>query len=76
VLRTSWTARWAAHSDVDFVHVFLLYVFLDGQPKSKDMYFYDVNDCVYFAQRLHKQGEKITSYCLPQIVDPDKIKVY
>jgi hypothetical protein len=56
--------------------VFLLYVFLDGQLKSKDMYFYDVDDCVYFAQRLHKQGSKITSYCLPQIVDPDKIKVY
>jgi predicted enzyme related to lactoylglutathione lyase len=56
--------------------VFLLYVFLDGAPKSKDMYFYNVDDCVYFAQRLHKQGGKITAYCLPTQVNPDRVRVY
>jgi len=54
-------------------HAFLLFVFLGvGEEKklvSNDMYFADVNDCVYFAQRLHKQGERITSYCLPKMVD-------
>jgi len=56
-------------------HAFLLFVFLGvGEDKrlvSNDMYFADVNDCVYFAQRLHKQGEKITAYCLPKMVDED-----
>ena len=39
------------------------------------MYFYDVDDCVYFAQRLHKQGKKITAYCLPAKVNPDTIRM-
>jgi hypothetical protein len=60
-------------------HAFLLFVFLGlGEDKrlvSNDMYFADVNDCVYFAQRLHKQGEKITAYCLPKMVDED-IRLY
>lgn len=63
---------------MELVHVFLLHVFLEGQPKSRDMFFYSVDDCVYFAQRLHKQSAsgKITAYCLPVKVDPDKTKVY
>jgi len=61
---------------VELVHVFLLYVFLDGKPKSKDMHFWDVDDCVYFAQRLHRQGEKITSYCLPIMVRRDETRIY
>ena len=60
-------------------HAFLLFVFLgSGESErlvSNDMYFANINDCVYFAQRLHKQGEKITSYCLPKMVD-SKTKVY
>jgi len=60
-------------------HVFLLFVFLgtgeDKQMVSSDMYFADLNDCVWFAQALHKQGEKITSYCLPKLVN-ENIKVY
>ena len=42
---------------------------------SNDMYFADLNDCVWYAQVLHKQGEKITSYCLPKLVN-DNTKVY
>lgn len=56
--------------------MFLLYVFLDGQVKSKDMHFWDVDDCVYFAQRLHKQGGKITAYCLPVQVRRDTTRIY
>ena len=60
-------------------HAFLLFVFLGvGEDKklvSNDMYFADLNECVYFAQKLHKQGEKITSYCLPKMVD-ENVRIY
>ena len=56
------------------IHAFLLFVFVgigeEKQLKSNDMYFRDVDDCVYFAQRLHKQSNNITAYCLPKLVDP------
>ena len=61
------------------IHVFLLFVFVGlGEEKrliSNDMYFRSVDDCVYFAQRLHKQGQNITAYCLPKVVD-ENTKVY
>ncbi len=61
------------------IHVFLLFVFVglgeEQRLKSNDMYFRSVDDCMYFAQRLHKQGQKITAYCLPVMVDKDT-KVY
>jgi|TARA_R100000482_G_scaffold25382_1_gene7772 hypothetical protein len=57
------------------IHVFLLFVYVGvGEDKrlvSNDMYFRSVDDCVYYAQRLHKQGQKITAYCLPKLVDKD-----
>jgi len=60
-------------------HDFLLFVFLgtgeNQKMVSNDMYFANLNDCVWFAQTLHKQGEKITSYCLPKLIDKD-VKVY
>jgi len=61
------------------IHVFLLFVFVGlGEDKrlvSNDMYFRSVDDCVYFSQRLHKQGQNITAYCLPKVVD-ENTKVY
>ena len=61
------------------IHVFLLFVFVglgdDKRLVSNDMYFRSVDDCVYFAQRLHKQGQNITAYCLPKVVD-ENTKVY
>tara|TARA_R100000773_G_C4200573_1_gene103217 strand:+ start:157 stop:345 length:189 start_codon:yes stop_codon:yes gene_type:complete len=61
------------------IHAFLLFVFVgigeDKRLKSSDMYFRSVDDCVYFAQRLHKQGQTITAYCLPVVV-PEETKVY
>tara|TARA_R100001015_G_C4581498_1_gene137946 strand:+ start:567 stop:755 length:189 start_codon:yes stop_codon:yes gene_type:complete len=60
-------------------HAFLLFVFLGvGEDKklvSNDMHFADLNECVYFAQKLHKQGENITSYCLPRMVD-ENVRIY
>ena len=62
------------------VHVFLLYVFVGiGESKklvSDNMYFRDLNDCVWYAQKLHKQGELITSYCLPRWVKEDDQYIY
>ena len=54
------------------IHVFLLFVYMglgeDKRLKSNDMYFRSVDDCVYYAQRLSKQGKSITAYCLPFIL--------
>ena len=60
-------------------HAFLLFVFLGlGEDKRlvrNDLYFKDLNDCVWYAQKLHKQGQIITTYCLPKMVD-ENTKVY
>ena len=60
-------------------HAFLLFVFVgigeDKRLKSNDIYFRSVDDCVYFAQQLHKQGNTITAYCLPVVVTKET-KVY
>ena len=47
----------------------------DKRLVSSDMYFRDLNECVYFAQQLHKQGNTITAYCLPKLVD-ENVRVY
>jgi len=61
------------------IHAFLLMVYVGaGEDKrlvSGDMYFRDINECVYFAQQLHKQGNTITAYCLPKLVD-ENTRVY
>ena len=61
------------------IHVFLLFVYVgigeDKRLTCNDMYFLDVDDCVYFAQRLSKQSKNITAYCLPVVVD-SKTKLY
>ena len=47
----------------------------DRRLVSNDMYFRDLNECVFFAQKLHKQGQNITAYCLPKLVD-ENIKTF
>lgn len=63
-----------------FEHLFLLFVFTGLEPnkklESQDMYFRNLNECVFFAKELHKQGETITSYCLPRFVNSNNVKVY
>ena len=58
------------------IHAFLLLVFLDGKLVSNDLYFYNVDDCTYFARALHKQAGQITAYCLPKQINPKNVKVY
>jgi hypothetical protein len=61
-------------------HVFLLLVFIgigdDKKLESKDLFFRDLNDCVWYAQKLHKQGNLVTSYCLPRYVNPGNVRIY
>jgi len=62
---------------MEIVHVFTLMVFVgvgeDQALKSKDMHFYDIDRCTYFAKSLHRQGQKITAYCLPKKIAKDSI---
>ena len=57
------------------MHVFVLMVFLEGKLVSGDMHFRNLNECIWYAQTLHKQGKKLTSYCLPKWVN-ENTKVY
>jgi len=38
-------------------HLFLLYVLVNGQIQSSDMYFYDINRCNYFATAIVRGKE-------------------
>jgi hypothetical protein len=62
------------------IHAFLLFVYIgigdERRLVSKDMYFRDLNECTYFAQKLHKQGNKITAYCVPKQVNEETTRVY
>jgi hypothetical protein len=62
------------------IHAFLLFVFIGiGEDKklvSNDLYFKDLNDCLWYAQKLHKQGSEITSYCLSRSIDSGTVRVY
>lgn len=71
-------------------HTFLLLVYLGQQLIQQDMYFYDIDKCKYFAERMNKQpavpnpraGEdepsmrKYIAVCEPRRVDPSKTSVY
>ena len=37
------------------MHAFLLMVYMGKALISKDMYFKNINDCLYFAERLNNQ---------------------
>ena len=69
------------------IHAFLLYVYLGvGAEKSlvsNDMYFYDINRCIYFASRIsreytnsyYRRGSNITAHCLAVLVGK-KVVIY
>jgi len=52
------------------------------------MYFWDVNDCNYFASKLAKRygnyryrdyldpQDRATVYCIPKYVDQNKVRIY
>ncbi len=65
--------------------VFLLTVMLGNTVVNRDLYFENINNCLYFAERINAQpnvprrdGEtdRITAYCLPKTVDTSKTKVH
>lgn len=71
-------------------HTFLLIVYLGQKIINQDMYFYDVDRCRYFAERITKQpavpnrtaGEDVpktmryTAVCEPRKVDSTKTIIY
>jgi len=63
-----------------FEHLFLLFVFTGLEPnkklESQDMYFRNLKECVWYAEKLHRQGETITAYCLPRYVNSEAVRVY
>ena len=64
------------------MHAFLLMVYMGQALVSKDMYFKNINDCLYFADRLNDQpmvpnrnaqegSDKLVKYvavCVPKSV--------
>jgi len=66
------------------VHVFALMLYLGQERKlvSEDMHFWRVEDCNYYARELvRRYGEYYpkdiaTSYCVPKLVDPEKVRIY
>lgn len=68
-------------------HLFLLMVLVNGQVQSSDMYFYDINKCNYFANRIvtgkvertlryEPRGIALAAYCLPRRADPEVVRPY
>ena len=71
------------------MHAFLLMVYMGQALVSKDMYFKNINDCLYFADRLNNQpmipnrnaqegSDKLVKYvavCVPKNVG-NNIKLY
>ena len=74
------------------IHAFLLLLYLgtgeDRRLASGDMYFENINDCLYFADKLAKRygnyryldymnaKDRATAYCVPKYVDSEKVRVY
>ena len=57
------------------MHAFLLMLYMGEALVSKDMYFRNINDCLYFAERLNDQRsipqpngtqKKLTAVCFPK----------
>ena len=71
------------------MHAFLLMVYMGKALVSKDMYFKNINDCLYFADRLNDQPMvpnrnvqegvekfvKYTAVCVPKNVR-NNMKLY
>lgn len=68
-------------------HLFLLYVLVNGQIQSSDMYFYDIHRCNYFADAIVRgkvertlnyepRGVALAAYCLPRFADPKTARPY
>tara|TARA_R100001510_G_C7554272_1_gene136807 strand:- start:438 stop:665 length:228 start_codon:yes stop_codon:yes gene_type:complete len=74
------------------VHVFLLLVYLGtGEDRaliSGDMYFYDINECNWYASQVSKRygnykyssyldpKDRVTAYCVPKHIRKDSVRIY
>ena len=66
--------------------VFMLTVYLDGEPYGEKTYWKDVNRCMYFAKTIRRQNyfppdkkynsPEVAATCLPTYVNPDKTKIW
>ena len=69
-------------------HVFVLILIVGGNMVSKDMYFYDIQRCNWFASQLTKrygnysyrslvpEKHRATAYCKPVYVNTEKMEIY
>lgn len=65
-------------------HVFVLILMIGGNEVSRDMHFYSITRCNYFAGQMSKrygQGpilpeQRVLAYCKPKLVDTSRVKVY
>lgn len=72
--------------------VFLLIMIMgageDRREVDTKMYFYDLNECSWYARELAKRygnyqtiermdhRDRVTTYCVPREIDPDELRVY
>ena len=66
---------------------FLLVIFVDGEPHrpNDQIFFYDVNRCMYFAKAIRKQNywngvkyaqDGVGAHCLHQKINPKGVDIY
>jgi len=59
------------------MHLFLLFVLVNGEVQSADMYFRSIDTCNYFANAMTRrnvaQRPYVQAYCVPRLVDSSKI---
>ncbi len=53
-----------------------VYVFLEEKRLSDYLGFRALYDCLYYSTRLARQGDKITTYCLPREIIEGSERVY
>jgi hypothetical protein len=54
----------------------MLVVMLQGsEQRTQPMYFYDIDRCLYFANRMNRQRD-YSAICKIVTVDPSKVTVY
>lgn len=63
------------------ITAFLLTIYMGGQTMSANTYFYDIDRCSYFAQRLNAQKAppnkpKQKAVCTLVKVNPDRTVIY
>lgn len=57
-------------------HVFVLTLFMQGaEVRGAPMYFYDIDRCLYFSEKMSKQKD-FSAICKPVQVDTSQITVY